>query len=410
MKLLLSLFLFSFYNTYAQPSTAMLKPYIDVIKKEGKEPVAFIKEQLQQHDLILFDDAIHSALEPFVFYQQLISDKQFQFKVKYIFFEAFSINQQPALDAYINAKENDSTLLFPAFQNDFSGYGWRYQTYFDLLNTIRKVNTDLPANEKLRAIAVNAPVYWKEMNTTTDFDLFQLALSGNDYTMYKIMLSYMEDFKAGKKGIFLTNTRHAYKNIRDQQNQLFWNCGTFFYKNHPGKTYSVRFHNVVFSARLKAQPDNSIKTTEGLERYEIKWIRMDRGIWDAAFAANQNQPVALSLQNNVFGGTPYVGNHAAKAAPGQTMYDANDAVIFLAPLEQLHFSGQSGTIYTPAFQEELARRMQFLMTRDQLNKTLMEAKTTDIKAYILKTFTPVPVRPNSLVKLVGPIDEYQSTK
>lgn len=47
---------------------------------------------------------------------------------------------------------------------------------------------------------------------------------------------------------------------------------------------------------------------------------------------------------------------------------------------------------------------------DQLKKTLTEANTTDLNEYILKTFTLTPARPNSLVKPVGPINEWQNVK
>ena len=40
-------------------------------------------------------------------------------------------------------------------------------------------------------------------------------------------------------------------------------------------------------------------------------------------------PIAISLKDNVFGKTDYIGNHMLNVADGQTMYDAYDALIFL---------------------------------------------------------------------------------
>ena len=219
LSFVLLLFLVSNINSQVQQSEK-LQLYINALDKKGDDPFHFILYNLDRYDLILFDDALHTAVKPFEFYQDLIKNVDFQKKVKYIFLEAVSVIQQPALDAYFESKVDDITLLYPAFQNDFSGTGWPFKTYFDLLQTIWKINTTLPVKDRLKVIAVNAPTFWKEINTPKDIDLFRLSLAGNDYTMYKIILSYLDNFQSGKKGIFLTNTRHAYKEIKNLENKL----------------------------------------------------------------------------------------------------------------------------------------------------------------------------------------------
>lgn len=66
---------------------------------------------------------------------------------------------------------------------------------------------------------------------------------------------------------------------------------------------------------------------------------MGDGMWDSAFevfeGTAQMAPPCGGLEGNVFGEHPYVDNRMHKAASGQTMFDANDAIIFLAPLEEL---------------------------------------------------------------------------
>lgn len=55
---------------------------------------------------------------------------------------------------------------------------------------------------------------------------------------------------------------------------------------------------------------------------------MDNGLWDKAFEENGNTPVAISLNDNVYGKAGYVGNHMLNVVNGQTMYDAYDGLIF----------------------------------------------------------------------------------
>ncbi len=393
---------------YSQTNeNSKLAPYLNALTEKGNEPVEFILDKLDTYDLLLFDDALHTAVEPFEFYQQLISNTNFQKKVKYIFLEVVSVNQQPALDAYFNSDTENQQLLYPAFQNDFSGTGWTYQTYFDLLHNIWKTNSTLPENERFKVVAVNAPVYWNDIKTPQDLDLFRLSLAGNDYTMYKIILSYLGNFNSGEKGIFLTNTRHAYKGIKDKENQYYLNCGTFFYLRNPGKTYSVHFHNInLYFEGSKEVGSNTVKTTEGLEDTIVKWVRMENGIWDTAFKEFGNTPVALDMHDTPFGNAAYIGNHMLNAATGQNMYDAYDALIFLAPVETLRQTAMVDFIFTDEFKTELERRAKILYTEEQLNNILNSYGLKSVRDFIDNYFVAKPEIINSLLKEVGPIDAW----
>ena len=350
------------------------------IKENGQPPVDFIKSVLDNQDLIIFDDALHAAQEPFDFYRQLLSETDIQKRVKYVFIEILAITVQPYIDAYLQSEVKDSTLLIKAFQDDFSGYGWRYQTYVELLAEIWRINKLLPAGEKINVICIDQPVYWQSIHTRQDYDLFQKSLAGRDYYMYLKVIEGMDSFNSGRKGFLLTNTRHAYKHIRKNDGHLAWNCGTFFNQWHPGKTYSVRIHNINFELRPSEEREQR-STSEGLEKYKIRWVRTAGGTWDRAFSENGNLPVALPLKNNIFGRTPYSGNLILVAEAGQTMYDAYDGLIFLAPLEELHFSARIEFIYTPEFKKELARRIR-LLEEDHLAELLNQNGADTIQDYV----------------------------
>ena len=47
--------------------------YYRVVSEKGKPPLEFIAENLKSRDLIIFDDALHNALEPFEFYSDLLT-------------------------------------------------------------------------------------------------------------------------------------------------------------------------------------------------------------------------------------------------------------------------------------------------------------------------------------------------
>ena len=372
-----------------------ISDYLNVLDKTGQEPIKFVNNLLKEVDLIVFDDAIHLAKEPFDFYQSLIQNNEFNRKIKYLFVEVFSIDSQPYIDEYFNSSIKDKRILLPVFQNDYNGYGLRYKTYFDLLNTIWDVNSQLSESEKIHVICVDQPIYWEGIKTRKDYDLFHKSLIGRDYFMYKIISKTLDNFDSREKGVFLTNTRHAYKSIKKSNGELYWNTGTFFSQWHPKKTYSIRFHNVSLSIQsTKDSVTNS--SIEGLDKIAYSWIRMDNGLWDKAFKLNDNKPVAISLENNIFGKSSYIGNHMLNVADNQTMYDAYDGLIFLAPLEQLHFSAKVDFIYTEPFIQELKRRI-LLLQGNQLPEFLIKNDTESLDDFIKELSKYQKPKKNTLI-------------
>lgn len=389
-------------------SDKKLQPSIDALREKGEEPLDFVMNQLKEHDLIIFDDALHPAVEPFEFYQKLIKSPDFHGGVKNIFIEAIPINQQVHVEKYLATTPEDQTLLYPVFQNDFSGFGFNFQTYFDLLHTIYQVNQTLPEDEQLTVFGVSSPTYWSEIHTYRDLELFRQSLKVFDYAMYQNILSGMDYFKRDQKGIFLTNTRHAYKGIKDKGGNYHWNCGTFFHQWHPEKTYSIRFHNInLYMEKIKIVDENTVKTTQGLEQVDYRWVRMAKGLWDSAFEAFGNKPVAVPLEDTPFGEEPYIGNHMLNCAAGQTMFDAYDAIIFLAPLKSLRWTAMTDKIYTDGFKKELIRRHRIIYNEEQLKKEMEDYGVQSIQELVDKKCVYEPENPLPLLEGIGSIDEWK---
>jgi hypothetical protein len=371
--------------------------YLRDLQKYGLEPVQFVRETFNQHDLIVFDDALHSAYEPFVFYNQLINDASLQGKMQFIFLEAINTTAQPLIDSFLRSDMIDTSILIREFQDDYAGTGWRYQTYVDLFKNVWEYNHRVPESQRIQVIGVNPPIYWEAIHTAKDYEIFQNTLASRDYAMYLDIIKSMENFKKGKKGIFLCNTRHAYTNIKDSTNQPYLNTTTFFSQRNPGKVFSIRIHNVTLSIESVKKSETGQKSTDGLNQTVYKWIKMDNGIWDAAFAANGNKPVAIPFRKTSFGKTAYVGNHMLNVAKGTTMADAYDALIFLAPLNDLHFSARFNYIYTESFKPELERRLR-LMNGNEFDSLLKDNHATSFDEYYQNEFKYIPIRPNKLIK------------
>lgn len=374
----------------AAPSSAQeSSEHLADLRAHGREPIAFVLDQLERHDIVVFDDALHTLVEPFEFYQRLVREPAFRERARFVFLEAVPLNQQGHIEAYLAAPEEDPRHLYPAFQNSASGDGFPYATYFDLLRTIHEVNRALPDSERIRVVAVGSPTYWSEVRTPRDLEVFRQGLDAYDYTMYSMIRSTLG---SDGKGIFLTNTRHAYQAIRHGDGSLYWNATTYFHEREPGRAYSIRFHAPQLVIERMREDTTATRTTAGMERIDYHWDRMEGGAWDRALR-EYGAPVAVPLEGTAFGDAPYVGNHMLDVAPGQTMADAYDAVIFLATLEELHQTAFVGSIYTPEFRTELARRLPILYTEEDLAAFIAESGASDLAGAIESAYADRPQEP-----------------
>jgi hypothetical protein len=254
----------------------------------------------------------------------------------------------------------------------------------------------------VRVVAVGSPAYWSEIRTPRDLEVFRQSLEAYDCTMYAMIRSILD--KSGGKGIFLTNTRHAYQEIRHADGSLYWNATTYFHEREPGRAVSIRFHAPQLVIERVREDTSGPRSTEGLERIEYHWGRMEEGAWDRAFRDYGHRPVAVPLEGTAFGRAPYVGNHMLDVAPGQTMADAYDAVIFLAPLEGLRQTALVGSMYTPDFRIELARRLELLYSEEDLARMIAESGAADLADYVERAYEGRPQEPLPQAREIPPLD------
>jgi len=223
----------------------------------------------------------------------------------------------------------------------------------------------------------------------------------------------MANFRSGRKGIFLTNTRHAYNGIKNINHELIWdNCGTFFHQWHPGKSFSVRFHNVLLIIDKKKENLDSgkIYSTGGLEQFDSREVRVAEGLWDSAFQAVGNKPAAVSLENSLFGRETYFGNLTHRSASGQTMSDAYDALIFQGPLEKLRLSASIDWIYTDEFKKEMERRYKMTYTEQETKEQLKALEVSSLQELINKQCVARPEKPRLAGLSIGPVEEWKAKK
>jgi len=259
-------------------------------------------------------------------------------------------------------------------------------------------------------VAVSNPSYWSEIETREDVRIYnESSTAGRDYLMYRLILAEMDGFEGGRKGIFLTNTRHAYNGLKGKDGKYIWNTETFFRQWHPDKTLSIRFHAPYLQVKAKKNlAEGQIVSSEGLEEFDIGWARPAKGAIDDALDELAG-PVAIDIQGTAAGDLPYLGNLMLVAAPGQTMADVYDAMIFLEPIDTLEVTGEVDFIYTDEFKKELARRLPLLFS-DQQIAGLMESLGAENMKQLTEAILVFQARgTHPQTAEVGPRDEWRQS-
>lgn len=385
-----------------KPTEARVATLVGEIDRVGRDPVDFVLAELGDADLIIFDEALHNAVEPWTFYGALVADPRFAAQARHVFIEVIPYNAQGAIDAYLEAPDDDPSLLWPALQSALET-GWSYRTYVDFFAAVRRANARLPKDRRIRAIGVAPAAYWPLIATHEDFVRYRRdGFAPFDEGLYARILMHLDGFESGRKGIFLTNTRHAYTGLKRKDGSLFWNAGTYFRQRHPGKTRSVRF-NAPFLEVKAAGSEKGPTLGSIAQGTQYGWTRADGGAWDAAFAKRGDKPVALSLSATAFGSAPYVGNQMLTAAAGQTLADVYDGVIHLKRIEDWRQSARETRLYTPAFRREVARRLRIVHPGAKLDQVLKDSGVATLAAYVALIAAPQAEAPLGPARALAPL-------
>jgi hypothetical protein len=87
------------------------------------------------------------------------------------------------------------------------------------------------------------------------------------------------------------------------------------------------------------------------------------------------------------------------------MADAYDALVFLAPLEDLHECAHVGEIYTPEFRIEAARRFRILYTPEQVEAQLKAEGVGSVEELLAGLAEGEPRQPSPASAAVGPLPD-----
>lgn len=112
------------------------------------------------------------------FYQALVRSPGFAAHFNTIVLECGDSRYQATLDRYMNGEDVSFEEISHVWRDTTKVLSWESPIYSGLLATIREVNRGLPAGQRLRVIAADAPIDWSKVRTHADWES---ALGGNEF-------------------------------------------------------------------------------------------------------------------------------------------------------------------------------------------------------------------------------------
>ena len=87
--------------------------------------------------------------------------------------EFASPQSQPTLDRYVNGEDVDPEDLRRVWRDTTKVLAWESPIYAQFLSTVRKVNADLPPSKRLRVLAGDCWIDWKDVRNHRDWQSYQ---------------------------------------------------------------------------------------------------------------------------------------------------------------------------------------------------------------------------------------------
>ena len=318
---------------------AHLKPYVDFLKKEGRQPHAFMMKAFKKYQLVVMGE-VHNRPKYWAFNTELIRDPSFAKTVGTIYIE-LPLNHQSNIDDFLVKNTCEKEIVIQMLR-DYFELGWPCKPTLDFFVAVWQVNQKLPSDKKLRIRLVDMERPWEKIKERKDWQQYNVD---RDLFMAQNILKDRKR-RQGKQrnGFFIVGMGHAMEELYFVDQKTPHESAGWHLKQALGDQLFTVFQHV------------PIMTNKG-----IVSGRLALGLIDTAFARLDDRPIAFTLQSGPFGTLPFDG------MPDDNAYgnfrDGYDAYLYLVPLDSEILSPLIEGFYSDDFMPEIDRRYRLMNGR-----------------------------------------------
>ncbi len=361
---------------------AYLKPFVDFLKREAKAPQRFVLDAIGKHRVVILSE-VHNRPRYWAFNAALVRSPEFARRAGVIYMELPS-NDQDLVDRFLAAAKLDPEPVIDMLR-DMMEAGWPDQATLEFFCTVWEVNQKLPQPQRLRIVLVDMARPWKEIERREDWQKYDVD---RDQCMAENIVRDLKDHAADRRhALFLVGYGHAMVNLTwaggDPMRSAGW---------HLRKTLGAENVFAIF-------PHSPVITNHG----DVHG-RIALGLFETAFAALGNKPVAFPLDRGPFGRQLFDADFERLTL--DPFAKGYHAYLYLGPVEGELLSPLIPGFYSDKFMGEMDRRWRIMYGKGLVEDGVVERLDGASYAAYRSQFWGQPRRGWS-ADYLGPLDAWK---
>lgn len=360
---------------------AWLARFVDDLKQHGRDPKAAILSAVADHRLTVIGE-LHHRPTYWALNTAVVQDPAFARTASTIYLELPG-NGQDRVERFLEADRYDPAPVIEMLRDNLE-LGWPDEPMLRFFEAVWKVNQALPQEERLRVVLVDMERPWHQIRQREDWRRYDVD---RDRLMADNILQDLERRDDERHALFIVGFGHAERLAPGGVDRA------------AGGTAGMRLRG-----KLGAQVYSFVQHGPVIENVGPVLGRVCFGLFDAAFAASGNQPVAFPLAGSPFGTQPFDADGDLGEDSTVTYAEAFDAYLYLGPLEDEVFSPLIPGFYTDEFAREVDRRYVLMYGKGLVAGAGLPAVSGGaLTEYLRRTWG----RPRDWVQQLGPIDAWK---
>jgi len=318
---------------------AVLAPYVEYLQKEAVPPKRFVLDAVARHKLVAIGE-LHHRPTYWALNSDVVRDPRFARAAGTVYME-LPIHAQELVDQFLAAEQLDTGPVIEMLRDNL-WMGWPDQPMLDFFVAVWQTNQALDEAQRIRIVLVDMPRPWKELIREGNLRKYD---TDRDKLMADNILRDMKRLGDKRHALFIVGYGHVEILRLAGADSPRPNSGWYLRQGLGAQMYSIVQHSPIIANMGKV------------------FGRTCLGLFDDAFAANGNEPVAFSLADSPFGQQRFDIDGDRHEASMSLFAEAFDGYVYLGPLEDETFSPLIPGFYTDEFVKELDHRYRLMSGR-----------------------------------------------
>ncbi len=313
-----------------------LRPFVEFLHREAADPQAFLLKALAGHRLVILGE-VHHRPRYWAFYSSLLRSRAFAERAGVIYMELPG-NDQGLVDRFLAAPNYDPQPIIEMLRDVEWALGWPDQPMLDFFKAVWEANQELPREQRLRVVLADMEFPWKKIHQRDDWHVYEDERNGR-----------MADNVARDLRTHSTDPRHALFIVGYLHAMVNITAG-----GEPFKSAGWRLRDTLGETNVFAIfPHSSVMANMGGVNGCIAL-----GLFETAFAALTNRPMAFPLDHGPFG--EQVFDASIDLPTADSFCKGYHAYLYLGPVEDEVFSPLIPGFYSNDFVQEAERRYRIM--------------------------------------------------